>query len=274
MLQGDLLLKRFGAGITSVGSLRALVVALAELGEFGEGMARGEDAVHIAEAAVHLFSLGQAWNGLGHLHTVQGDVERAIPVLQQGERIARDENSPSQLLYLAPDLGYVYLLAGRIADGLAILEQAVREAARAQQMRRQSLTLIRLGEGYLLAGRMTEAVACAERALALATQHGERGYEAYGLRSLGEITAHADPPDAKQAESYYREALALAEELGMRPLAAHCHLGLGILYRKVGRGDEARAELTTAAELYRAKEMTFWLEKAETELVQLGARAS
>jgi class 3 adenylate cyclase/tetratricopeptide (TPR) repeat protein len=266
VLQGDLRLKRFGAGITSVGSLRALAVALAELGEFAEGIARGEEAVQLAEAAGHRFSLGQAWCGLGHLYAVQGDVERAVPVLQQAERIARDENSPAQRLYLAPDLAYVYLLVGQMADGLALLEQAVHEAARAQQMRRQSLTLIRLGEGYLRAGRMAEAVNYAERALALATHHGERGYEAYGLRSLGEIAAHSDPPQAEEADDYYHQALALAEELGMRPLAAHCHLGLGTLYRKVGRDAEALVELATAAEMYRGMEMLFWLAKAEAAL--------
>ena len=91
------------------------------------------------------------------------------------------------------------------------------------------------------------------------------------LRLLGEIAAHAGPPDIEQAESYYRQALALADELGMRPLAAHCHLGLGTLYRKIGRDEQAQAELTTAAEMYRAMEMTFWLARAETELGQIAS---
>jgi hypothetical protein len=66
---------------------------------------------------------------------------------------------------------------------------------------------------------------------------------------------------------YYGQALALAGELGMRPLVAHCHLGLGTLYQKIRRDEQAQAELTTAIELYRAMEMTYWLEKAETALV-------
>ena len=55
----------------------------------------------------------------------------------------------------------------------------------------------------------------------------------------------------------------------MRPLVAHCHLGLGTLYGKAGRVDEARAALTTAAEMYRGMEMTFWLGKAEAALGSL-----
>jgi hypothetical protein len=49
----------------------------------------------------------------------------------------------------------------------------------------------------------------------------------------------------------------------MRPLQAHCHLGLGKLYAQIGRRAEARAELSAAITLYRAMEMTFWLPQAE-----------
>ena len=74
------------------------------------------------------------------------------------------------------------------------------------------------------------------------------------------------PPEVEQAEAHYRQALALAEELGMRPLQAHCHRGLGTLYGRVGRAEQARAALSTAIALYRAMEMTFWLPQAEAAL--------
>jgi Flp pilus assembly protein TadD len=68
------------------------------------------------------------------------------------------------------------------------------------------------------------------------------------------------------AEERYLEALALAEELEMRPLQAHCHLGLGKLYRKAGRRNEAEHELRTAVAMLREMGMTFWLPEAEQEL--------
>src|SRR4051812_24518895 len=74
------------------------------------------------------------------------------------------------------------------------------------------------------------------------------------------------PPTAERAEAPSRQALALAEELGMRPLVAHCHLGLGTLYRKIGRHEQARSELATALELYREMDMPYWLARAETAL--------
>jgi class 3 adenylate cyclase/tetratricopeptide (TPR) repeat protein len=266
-LQGDLLYARFGAHVTSSISLANLTVCLAELGEFPEGATRGENAVQIAEAAGHASSLGRAYNQFGHLHVLKGDLAQGIAVLQQSERIARAGHTPALLFSLAPDLGYAYLLAGRLAEGLAILEQAIHEMARTQQPYYQTPVAVRLGEGYLLAGRPTEAMDHAQSVLALSRQQGERGNEAWALRLLGEIAAHANPPDTFEPETHYCQALALADELGMRPLAAHCHRGLGTLYRRIGREEQARAELTTAAEMYRIMEMTYWLSRAEAALV-------
>ena len=103
----------------------------------------------------------------------------------------------------------------------------------------------------------------ARRALAFARDRQARGNEAYALRLLGEIYAQQDPPAVEAADAAYRQALALADELGMRPLLAHCQLGLGTLYTTVGRRAPARAALATAIELFQAMAMTFWLPRAE-----------
>jgi hypothetical protein len=83
------------------------------------------------------------------------------------------------------------------------------------------------------------------------------------------MAAHGDSPKTDPAENWYRQALVLADELGMRPLAAHRHLGLGTLYQKLGPDAEAQAELSTAAELYRKIEVPFWLAKTEAVLAQM-----
>jgi uncharacterized protein HemY len=103
----------------------------------------------------------------------------------------------------------------------------------------------------------------------LARQQKARGNEALALHQFGVVHAHADPPNAVQAEARYQQALALAEELGMRPLQAHCHHGLGTLYAKKGQWEQARAALSTAIEMYRAMDVTFWLPQAEATLAQV-----
>ena len=71
------------------------------------------------------------------------------------------------------------------------------------------------------------------------------------MRLQGEIHVRQDPPDVERAEAAYVEAMARAEELGMRPLVAHCHLGLGKLYRHTGDGVPGQEHLTIAATMYR-----------------------
>jgi tetratricopeptide (TPR) repeat protein len=134
----------------------------------------------------------------------------------------------------------------------------------------RSLRTIRLSEAYLLAGREGDARAAAQRALGLARQHKERGHEAYTLRLLGEIAAREDPLDIGKTENHYRQALTLAEELGMRPLVAHCHVGLGKLYGRSGDLHKAKEHLTNGVAMMREMEMGLWLEKAEVELKALG----
>src|SRR5262249_8853642 len=126
-------------------------------------------------------------------------------------------------------------------------------------------------EAMLLAGRPEEALSLAQQALDLARGHKERGHEAWILRLLGEITARREPPEVEPAAAYYQQALALAEELGMRPLQAHCHRGLGTLYAATGQREQARTALSTAIEMYQSLEKTFWLPETQAALAQVGA---
>ena len=126
-----------------------------------------------------------------------------------------------------------------------------------------SLWLIHLSEGHRLAGRLDEAAQGAIRALELARAHKELGHQAYALRLLGEVAAHREPSEIEAAETHYRQAL--AEELGMRTLVAHCYLGLGKLSRRTGQREQAREHLTTATTMYREMGMAYWLEQAEME---------
>lgn len=114
-----------------------------------------------------------------------------------------------------------------------------------------------------MADRLDEAQQTARRALNHATGYGKRGFVGYALYELGEIAAQADPPDVGGAVEHYRQALGIAEELGMRPLQAHTHLSLGKLYRRAGRAHDARAELNVAIDLYLSMEMQHWLPEAE-----------
>jgi tetratricopeptide (TPR) repeat protein len=167
-------------------------------------------------------------------------------------------------------LGYAYALSGRLAEALPLLEQAVEQSAATKHMYLYPLCVAHLGEAYLLAGRIADADQQARHALERSRDLKQRGHEAYALRLLGEIAAQRQPPDTESAVAAYRQALALADELGMRPLQAHCHRDLGTLYARRGQQAQARTALSAAVALYRAMGMTFWLPQTEALLAQLG----
>ena len=164
-------------------------------------------------------------------------------------------------------LGRAYTLAGRSADAVALLEDTVIRSETYNRANR-ALWLSFLSDAYLLAGRSSDAAETARRGIEGARARQERGEEAWNLRALAEALC-ADASDVSGAEGHYREALALAEELGMRPLVARCHAGLANLYRRTGRHQQARELLTTAMTMYREMDMRFWLEEAEAEMKAL-----
>jgi tetratricopeptide (TPR) repeat protein len=241
----------------------------AELGMMAEGSAFGEEGLQIAEAVAHPGSLMMALGGIGLLAFRQGDLPRAVSRLERAMGICQDTALPLWFPWIAPILGAAYILGGCIADAVPLLTQAIEQTTAMEMSVMQVLCHLSLGEAQMIAGRLEQAHALAERALALACEHQERGHEAYALRLLGDIAARDESSEHSQAEAHYRQALALADELGMRPLLAHCHLGLGTLYLKIGRPEQARAELAPAIALYRAMEMTFWLPQAEAALAQV-----
>jgi class 3 adenylate cyclase/tetratricopeptide (TPR) repeat protein len=258
--------------LPAVTSRALLAMCHAELGTFAEGRTLAEEGLQIAEAVAHPASLLDASWGIGVLALRQGDLPRALPLLERAVGICQDADLLAWVPWMAATLGAAYTLAGRVADAVPLLTQAMEQIVATRLVIGQALCRLSLGEAQLLAGHPEEAHALAERALALAREHHERGNEAYALRLLGEIAARREPRENESTESYYRGALALAEALGMRPLQAHCHLGLGTLYAKVGQGREAHTELSAAMDLYRAMDMTFWLPQAQAALTQVEGR--
>jgi tetratricopeptide (TPR) repeat protein len=249
-----------------------LARTLGYLGAFTEGRHRGEEALRLATLEGRGDTPVTAHGCLGELYLAQGDLEQAIRIYDQGLALCRASGNRSGFWrVIVGGMGYAAALQGRLAEGRALLEETISEESRTGA-RQAPQRVAWLSEVCRLAGHWDEAWQHARQALALARQLKERGNEARALHQLSVVYVHADPPDAAQAEAHYQQALALAEALGMRPLVAHCHLGLGRLYGQSGRGAQARAALSAAIELYRAMDMTFWLPQAEAALAQVERR--
>jgi class 3 adenylate cyclase/tetratricopeptide (TPR) repeat protein len=271
-LEGGLARERFGLPyLPSVFSRTWLVWCLAELGAFTEGRVISQEAIQIAEAIEQPWDLLAAYRGLGLLSLSQGEIQAAIPCFERCLGLCREWDISGWFAILASQLGYTYALCGRMSEALPLLEQATGQVPSKRSVYHSRL-LGYLGEAYLLDGRLDEALPLAVSALESSVARKERGFQAYALRLVGEIAARHGGPDVDEAESNYQEALALAKALGMCPLQAHCHLGLGTLYATIGCREQAHPELFRAIELYRAMDMTFWLPQAEATLAQVEGR--
>ena len=193
-------------------------------------------------------------------------LERSLDACRK-ESFSGPAGGPAYLFPIAAVvLGTTYLHADRVADGIALLEEAAEHEGATGFALFRPKRLAALAEACLLSGRVEDALQTARQALDLSRAGKQRGLEADTLHLLGEIQARLDSPDSLSAEAFYQEALALAGELGMRPLVARGHLGLGRLYRQVGQRAAAKEHLSTARTMLAQMEMRSWLEQAEAEL--------
>jgi class 3 adenylate cyclase/tetratricopeptide (TPR) repeat protein len=238
--------------------------SLAELGHFDDAIAVGEESLRVARAIDQPFTLMHGYFGAGIPHLTGGDFGRAIPPLERGFALCRETEQHLWLGEIAADLGLAYARAGRIDEAMPVLEFALKEAAMTGLRFTYSRQHAQVGEAYLLAGQHDEAARLVAVALDAARAQKQRGQEAGALWLSAEIARCA--LDAERAEADFQHAMALAFEIGFRPLVARCHLGLGKLYRRTGKRDHAREHLITAAKMYREMKMPLWLEQVETEM--------
>jgi DNA-binding SARP family transcriptional activator len=269
VLVGDLARVRFDmSAVPGVSCRGFLATCLALLGHFARARATMAEALEIAHATDHPYTVAWAHTEAGRLRIIQGDWESAIERLERGLELCRRDGFAYLFPNTATFLGTAYTRCGRIAEGIALLEEAVEQSATIKYMASQPRGAAHLAEGYLLVGRFHDALRSGRRALELSRRNGQRGFEAEAMRILGEVVASRAGQEG-DASALFHESLALARELGMRPLEARCQLGLGRLCRAASRRSAAGAHLATARTMLADMQMRFWLEQAEAELAQL-----
>jgi len=263
----------FGStGLVSVRDRFWLITSLAQLGRFADADGYEAEAIRLAEQTHHPSPIGLAYNAASRLHLLKGDwakacslSEHAIAVLRTGNVIPMLPTAVSSSSWALAQLDEASAALNRLQEGEQLLERQAMKGRVAQG----GWDYHQLGRASLLLGRIDEARRLADRAVEYSPRHP--GFAAHGHHLLGDIAAHPDQFDAEGAKVHYQESLALAEPRGMRPLVAHCRLGLGKLLWHTGKQQEAREHLTTATTMYREMDMRFYLEQAETEMRALRA---
>jgi tetratricopeptide (TPR) repeat protein len=184
-------------------------------------------------------------------------IEREIAVVRAGSLVFLLPFAVATSAWLLAQLGETSEALNRLREGSQLLERV----AASGRVAHRTWVDNSLGRASLLLGRLDEARCLAERAVE--SSPSQRGFAAHALHLLGDIASHSDCFDAARGEAHYREALALAEPRGMRPLVAHCHHGLGKLHQHTGQRRQAQEHLALAIAMYREMDMQSWVEQAE-----------
>ncbi len=196
-------------------------------------------------------------------HSFRAEVwSKAFAYLRDLHEVA-SEAAIGEVMGIGPESPGRLWWAGEPERAVPLLEQAVEQGASMKLRAHHALRLAWLAQAHLLLGRREPAVDHARRALDLAGQCKERGQQAYAYLVLADIAAGGEEPDVTTAEAAYREGLAVAEALGMRPLVARCRLGLGLLRERAGERERAREDLAAATAMFSAMGMTRWLAQAQ-----------
>ena len=263
-----------GAGpqtvISYVSSSGWLAFTLAELGDFDQARACADTAERTAEAERHAYAQAIAWSLGGLVALQRGHLDRALHLLEKSLETCRSKQLTVWQPIPSSLLGLTQVLLGRPEEGLRLLEDGVARTEALGVKAYLALWAAQLGEGLVAAGQASRAFAAGEKALSLAIAHKERGHQARALRLLGEVALRSHPPDLAKAGQDFAQALALAEELGMRPLAGRIRLGLGQLHLETGHRPQAEEHLIAALALFRSLDMRFFLAQATAELKRLG----
>lgn len=239
-------------GTAAVFYRTALARSLAALGHFDDAIRWGAEGLRLAEAAGHPYGLGAAYLELGTVHLDRGAIGEALPLLARGLDLARSRDLAIYTSRTAAILALGHAIAGGVDEARALLDTVPKESFRPRPKRSlDSVALLVLGRAHLAVGCAADAEWCAERALAIAREFDQREVEAGALCLIGDLVSRRARPDLAQSERCYRQSLALAGDLGLRPQAAQCHAALATLYQHRDDRERANEHLRCATTMYR-----------------------
>ena len=264
-LPADAINNHFGMAVpASIFDRAWLVMSLAELGRFSEAAKYEAEAIRIAEPTQHAFSIGWAHFAASMPHLLKGDWAKAQSLIEQWLMMLRTGNVTIHLpwavassAWAMAEIGESGDTAGRIQEAEALLERQAGQGI----VGHRSWAYHAVGRALLRLGQLDKAHDLAQRAIETSTR--QPGFAAHARHLLGDIAADAERFDHERGVGHYRDALALAQRHGMRPLVAHCHLGLGNIHRRGGKAEDAQHHHATATAMYRDMDMRFWLAQAQ-----------
>jgi tetratricopeptide (TPR) repeat protein len=243
-----------------------LIMSLAELGRFREAAEYEAEAIRTAAATKHAHTIGWAHLTASKLQLLRGDWASAHLLLEQWTRMPGTLDVSVLLPWAVASSAWTFAQIGDAEEALNRVRESEEHLERQEAMGifvHRGWSYHAVGRACLMLGRLDEAQRFADRSIESSLY--QPGLAAYAKCLLGDLASHPNHFDAESAVAHYREALALTEARGMRPVVAHCHFGLGRLHRRSGNSERARPHLNAAKDMYGGMGMGFWLAQVDAE---------
>jgi class 3 adenylate cyclase/tetratricopeptide (TPR) repeat protein len=243
-----------------------LVMSLAALGRFNEADGHVAEMIELAAKTRHVHTIGWAHLTASRLHLMKGDWTKARDLLKHWMSMPGTLDVTTLLPWAVTSLAWALAQIGEADQALSRVHEGE------EHLKRQDAKgiFIHRDWGYhaiaracLLLGRIDQARRLADHSLE--SSQRQPGFAAHAQCMLGDLAVQTDQFDAERATAHYTKALALGESRGMRPVIAHCHLGLGRLHRRSGNSERAHQHLTAAKIMYDGMGMGFWLTQVDAE---------
>jgi class 3 adenylate cyclase/tetratricopeptide (TPR) repeat protein len=229
-----------------------LIMSLADLGRFAEAAEYEAEVIGLAEATQHAYAISWAHFAASMLNLLKHDWAKARSLVEHWIGVLRAGNVAMLLPWAVASSAWALAQLGEAKEALSRVreaEQLLERQATRGIVGHRTWAYHAVSRACLLLGRYEEARRLGH--CSVESSRRQPGFAAHALHLLGDIASHPDQLDAESGAAYYRQALAIAERHGMRPLIAHCHLGLGQLYARIGKSEYARENLAAATTLYR-----------------------
>ncbi len=234
-LTGEAMYRRHGmAGYPAAITRGMLAWGLAELGVFEEALESAQEGVAIARKVNSAMSIVWVTDYLALAHMLRGEPERALELMEPNFELCRKAEVRIVHSLTAGILGWALTELGRAEDALPLFDQTVLPGNLQHHPDGAGYPRVWFALAYRAVGRLDDGLAQARQALDTAQSQGEKGHEAWAWFAMGEIEAGMDGL-IRQAKARYGAALAIADERGMRPLAARCRSRLLELRARPGQ---------------------------------------
>ena len=255
---------RIGILFPYLSALARRLAALAELGRFGEARQVAANALRLIDAGANpaVFPITL----IGVVCVMQGHLDEAIARLVHARELQREHGYGLVRANATAFLAHAYALTGRRSEALSILEETADWDRAMPSPAQRGVILTHLGHAELLVGHVGEARRFAACALDFVMHHAVGGTEGKVRWLLGEIALSETTSAPDVAEAEFHQALTIAADRGLLPLAAHCRVGLARALHRRGKRDDARDQLASALATYRKIDMPFWADRAEAVL--------